>query len=456
MATVTRENIGLLNDKITVKVNKEDYLSSFEKSLKNYSKSANIPGFRKGMVPTGMIRKMHGQSVFTEEVLRSIEKELTQYMTSEKLEIFGQPLPLPENDARQIDLNNPVEYTFEFEVGLKPSFELVDLSQQHPPLYKVQVTDEMVNEEVERLQLRHGKMTDPEEVTGDDNVLNVTFVETDGAGNEVAEGLRKDNSLLVKYFAESFRPQLIGKKNNDVVEVKLDEAFEGKEKSWVLEDLGLSEEEAAQKQFNMHITKVGLVEKAGFEDSFYKAAFPNKDIQSEEDFRNTVKEEIASQFDHQAKHHLQHELYHILLEKTDIELPAEFLKRWIQFNGEKQKSAEEAEQEYPHFKNQLKWSLITDRIIRDENIDVQADELKEFAKNQLFSYMGMSNFGDDQQWINDYVNKMMQDKKFFEDAYFRIQTDKVFQWAETKVQPEEKQVSVEEFNKVLQAHQHEH
>jgi len=179
MATITRENIGLLNDKITVKVAKEDYLASFEKSLKNYSKTANIPGFRKGMVPTGMIKKMHGPAVFTDEVLRTVEKELNGYMTAEKLEIFAQPLPLSENDARQIDMNNPAEYAFAFEVGLKPEFSVADLSTEKVTRYKVTVTEEMVDEEVSRLQLRHGKMTDPETTTGDDNVINVTFIESD-------------------------------------------------------------------------------------------------------------------------------------------------------------------------------------------------------------------------------------------------------------------------------------
>src|SRR5579871_3861789 len=122
MATVTRENISLLNDKITVKVAKDDYLPSFEKALKEYSKKANIPGFRKGMVPVGMIKKMYGNSVLTDEVLRTVEKELTNYMTTEKLDIFAQPLPLPENDARQIDVSSPADYAFAFEVGLKPEF----------------------------------------------------------------------------------------------------------------------------------------------------------------------------------------------------------------------------------------------------------------------------------------------------------------------------------------------
>src|SRR5450631_340181 len=191
MSTVTRENIGILNDKIIVKLEKSDYLPSFEKSLKEYGRKANIPGFRKGMVPTSLIKKMYGNSVFTDEVLKSVEKELTNFVSNEKLDIFAQPLPLPENDARQIDMNRPDEYSFAFEVGLKPDFALAELAKTHPTYYKVQVTEEMIDEELERLQIRNGKMTEPETVTVDDNVLNVSFIETDENGNPVEGGITK-------------------------------------------------------------------------------------------------------------------------------------------------------------------------------------------------------------------------------------------------------------------------
>ena len=121
MATVTRENIGLLNDKLVVTVTKDEYFPSFEKTLKHYSKQANIPGFRKGMVPAGMVKKMYGQGLFTEEVIRNIEKGLNDYLVNEKLEIFAQPLPLP-NGSFQPDMDTPTDYTFEFEIGLKPAF----------------------------------------------------------------------------------------------------------------------------------------------------------------------------------------------------------------------------------------------------------------------------------------------------------------------------------------------
>src|SRR5882672_9053655 len=197
MATITKENIGLLHEKLTVKLEKKDYLPSFEKALKDYSKKANIPGFRKGMVPAGLIKKMYGNSVFTDEVLKSVEKELTEYMTKEKLDIFAQPLPLPENDARQINMGKPDEYSFAFEVGLKPEFNLPELDKVNPTRYKISVNDKMVNEEIERLQLRNGKMTEPETVTGDESVLNVTFTESDENGNLVEGGVQKENSVLV-------------------------------------------------------------------------------------------------------------------------------------------------------------------------------------------------------------------------------------------------------------------
>ncbi|MGN6419941.1 MAG: trigger factor [Pseudobacter sp.] len=458
MATVTRENIGLLNDKITVKVAKDDYLPAFDKALKQYSKTANIPGFRKGMVPTGMIKKMHGQSVFTDEVLRTVEKELTDYMTKENLEIFAQPLPMAENDARQINMNDPAEYAFAFEIGLKPDFKVADLGSAKMTRYKVNVTEEMINEEVERLQMRHGKMNEPEAVTGDDNVLNVSFVESDASGNEVEGGVKKDNSLLVKYFSPSFRPSLIGKKKDDTLVIQINTAFDEKEREWILGDLGFDKHdaEAANKYFKMVITKVGLVEKAEMNEEFFNTAFPGKEIKDEAGFRNTVKEEIQGYWDKQASNHLQHEVYHVLLDHTNIEFPETFLKRWIQQGGEQPKTAEQADQEFPTFANQLKWTVIIDKIVREHGVEVKPEDIQNFAKQQLFGYMGM-NMGDPEQpWITDYVNRMMQDRKFVEDAYHRVQTEKVFGWAETQVNATEKPVSVEEFTKELEKHQHHH
>jgi len=455
MATVTRENIGLLNEKIVVKVAKDDYLPSFEKAIKSYSKQANIPGFRKGMVPTGMVKKMYGSSVFADEVLKSVEKGLSDYMVNEKLEIFAQPLPLPENDASQLNMSNPAEYAFAFEVGLKPEFTIPDLGAAKLTRYKVIPTEESINEEIDRLRTRNGNMTDPETVTTEDNVLNVVFTEADESGTPVEGGISKENSLLVKYFKDSFRSNLMGKKKDDVVTLQLAQAFAEKERDFILKDLGL-EEKDADKFFNLLITKVGLIEKAELNEAFFKTAFPGKEISNEEEFRNAVKEDIQKYWDGQSRNQLFDQVYHQLLDHTQITFPESFLKRWMQNGGEKPKTAEQVETEYPSFINSLKWTLIVDQLVKNNNIEVKPEDLREFAKQQLFSYMGGSGMDMDQPWVNDYVDRMMKDKKFIDDSYHRLQTDKVFSWAETQVNPTEKEISAEAFTKMQEEHHHHH
>lgn len=455
MATVTRENIGLLTDKITVNVAKGDYLPSFEKAIKQYGKQANIPGFRKGMVPPGLIKKMYGNSVLTDEVLKTVEKELNTYMTNEKLEIFAQPLPLPENDARQIDVARPEDYTFAFEIGLKPAFNLADLGNARLTRYKIEVTPAMIDEELERQRTRHGKMTEPETVSSDENILYLHFEETDANGQPVEGGIHKDNSLPVKYFNEATRPKWIGLKKDDSLVLQLSASFDDKEKDWVLNDLGLTKEDAG-KYFLMKLTKVGLVEKADLNEEFFEASAPGKELKTEEDFRNYLKGEIQAYWDGQTGNQLQHTLYHELLDHTNIEFPEAFLKRWMQTSGETPKSQAEVEHEFPSFVNQLKWTLIVDKVVQDNNVEVSADDIREFAKKQLFGYMGMPAGGEEQPWVADYVARMMKDRKFVEDTVHRIQTDKVFDWALTQIHPTEKAIGLEEFQHMQEEHQHHH
>jgi trigger factor len=456
MATVTKENIGLLHEKLTVKLEKTDYLPSFEKALKEYSKKANIPGFRKGMVPAGLIKKMYGTDLFRDEVLRTVDKELVSYLQNDKLDIFAQPLPL-EWDDRQIDLNNPADYTFHFEVGMKPDFNLPELAKAPITRYVVNVTDEMVDNEIARLQNRYGNMTDKEAVDGDENVLNVVFTETDATGNEIEGGIKKDNSLLVKYFSEAYRNTLTGKKTGDVFNVQLKTAFDDKEREWIVSDLGGKEDPtAADKYFNIAITKVGLLEKRELNEEFFNQLYPNAEIKTEADFGNKLKEEIQNYWASQARNQIHDQAYHQLIDHTEIKFPEGFLRKWIKTQGQDPKSDEEVEKEFPGFLNQLKWTLITDKIVNENGVQVNPDEVRAFAKQQLFSYMGGANLGEDQPWVNDYVEKMMKDRKFVEDSYTRIQTQKIFEWAETQVKPTDKAISAEDFTKMVEEHKHHH
>lgn len=455
MATVTQNDVAPLHKQLNITINKEDYLPSFEKSLKDYSKKANIPGFRKGMVPAGLIKKMYGSSLFTDEVLKTVDKEVFKFIEDEKLDIFAQPLPVDFN-LQKLDVNNPEAYTFTFEVGMKPAVRVTDLTKESPKRYKIIVTDEMVNEEVERLRSRYGNMTEPETAQDEATVLNVTFVETDAEGNEVEGGIRKDNSVLVKYFKEEFRTNVLGKKKDDTVQLSIDEAFDDKEKAAILEDLGL--DSGTGKNFKLVVTKLGLVEPRELNEELFTQLFPNQDVKTEEDFRGRIKDELQRQWDAESRNQLQHTLYHILLDGTQIDFPADFLKRWLKTQGKEgqTKTDEQIESEFPSFLNQLKWSLITEELIKQGGIQVQQDELRQFAKQQLFGYMGMAAIDEEAGWVNDYVERMMKDRKYVEDAYNRLQTQKMFDWAESQVASVETPVSKEEFTKMNEQHQHEH
>lgn len=456
MATVTKESIGRLHEKLTVKLEKADYLPAFEKTLKEYGRKANIPGFRKGMVPAGLIKKMYGPSLFTDEVLKSVDRELISYLQNDKLDIFAQPLPL-EADIKQLDVNNPLDYTFYFEIGMKPEFQLPDLAKAKITRYVVDVTDEMIENEIKRLQNRYGNMIDQEEVNTEENVLNITFTETDEAGTEKEGGIKKDNSVLVKYFAETFRNKWMSKKVGDSFTAQLKEAFDDKEREWIVNDLGMKNDStAADKHFKIEITKIGLLEKRELNEEFFEQLYPNQSVVTEPEFRNRIKEEIQAYWNGQANNQIHDQVFHQLVDHTTIEFPEEFLKKWVKTQGDAPKTDEEVENEFPKFLNQLKWTLITDKIVQDTAIQVAPDEIRAFAKQQLFSYMGGANLSDDQPWVTDYVEKMMKDRKYVEDAYNRIQTQKIFEWAAGQVNPTDKSISAEDFTKMVEEHQHHH
>jgi trigger factor len=455
MATVTRENIGLLHDKLTVKVSKDDYLPTFEKKLKEYSKTANIPGFRKGMVPAGMIKKMYGPSIFSDEILKSVEKELYAWLNAEKPEIFGQPLPL-STDLRDINMNNPADYEFGFEIGLKPEYTMPDISKAKVTLHKVAATDAMVDEEIGRMQIKGGKMTEPETVDNDENVLNILFTEADKDGNVVEGGVSKENSVILKYLTAATQKNFMGKKLGEIVTVQLNEAFDDDKLEMFLQDLGFEKDdkEAAKKYFNLEIVKIGLVEKRELNEEFFKEIYPGKDIKTEAELRDSIKEEIENYWQGQSRNQLQDQLYHYLLDETKMEFPVEFLKRWLQTGGDKEKSPEQVETEFPSFSNQLKWTLISDKLIKENGLEVGNEELREYMKVEIMRYFGTMNLGEDTGWIESYIDRMMKDEKQVDSSYRRLITDKLFNWIEGQAKPNEKTVTSEELTAMQHHHEH--
>jgi trigger factor len=236
--------------------------------------------------------------------------------------------------------------------------------------------------------------------------------------------------------------------------LQLSTAFEDKEREWVQKDLGL-DAAGFDKFFKATITKIGFVEKADLNETLYRKVFPNNETMvTETEFRKAIEADIQKQWDNQARSQLFDQIYHYLIDSAQLSFPDPFLKRWMQNGGEKPKTAEQVEKEYPSFSNSLKWTLILDGLVKSNNIEVHPDDLKAFAKNQLLGYMGGQIMDTDAPWMNDYVERMMKDRKFIEDSYHRIQTEKLFAVAETQVQISEKTIDAEAFQQLKHDQQH--
>jgi trigger factor len=453
MATVTRENIGTLHDKLTVKLSKEDYMPSFEKTLKQYAKTVNVPGFRKGMVPAAMLRKMYGQSIFNEEVVRSAGKKLEDYMKGEQMAIFAQPMILSDESRAQLDMNKPDNIDFSFEVGLKPDFEIAPLKNKAKlDRYKINVSDKMMDDEIERIKRRYGKVESQETIGDKEDIIYATYEHCDADGNVTSDNKIEDTEVLDKMPAK-LKDMVMGKKTGDsLVFVPADVCTEEELKSFLKDPLKAGEE-AAHQHYKLTITKVGLLIPMELGAELYAQVFPNAEIADEAAFREKVKAELGREFDRITRERLHNEIYELLVHQTDIHLPVAFLKRWLKEGGEKRKTDHEVDHEFPGFEHQLRWQLVSDKVIKEQGIDVTFQEVQTDIKTKVLAYFGLGADDEDEApWMEGYLSKISKDEKMMDETYRRLLFDKLFIYLETQFTVTEKEIGEEEFFKLGDAH----
>ena len=456
MATVTRENIGLLHEKLTLTVTPADYTRAYNKALIKVSETANIHGFRKGKVPLSVVNKMYGEKIISEEIFKIVDKELGAFLTKEKLELIAQPMPL-SSTFNNIDVNNLKDYEFVFEVGIKPEIN-IDPKDIKITRYAIEITDKMVDEQASKLQLQLGTMTEPETVSDDEDLLNILLTETDANGDIIDGGFERSTSVNLKHFNPEFKNTLIGLKKDATVTASLKTAFAEVERGYVIEDLGLDKEDStnAERTFKIEITKIGHQEKAVLDEEFYKKAYPNKEIKTEAEFKDAIKAEIDVYLQEQSRKQTHDQMYHFLLDNLEVPLPKDFLLRLLEEGESKDKprTKEEALEVYPAFANQIKWSYITQHFQKAESIGVYPEDLKAAAKDQLIQYLGgqMQMFGEDSKFVDEYVERMAKDKKFIDEHYTGILTNKIFTSLESKVTTTEEAIDIETFSTKLHHH----
>ena len=454
MATVSRENIGTLHDKLTVKLAKDDYMPNFEKTLKQYAKTANVPGFRKGMVPSGMIRKMYGQSVFNEEVIRTAGKKLEDYMTGEKISIFAQPMILPNPDMARLDMNKPEEIDFAFEIGLKPEFEVPAIKNKtNLTRYKISVTDKMMDDEIERIKRRYGKVESQEAASDKEDIIYASYEQCDADGNVIDADKKIEDTEVLDKMPAKLKEMVMGKKAGDVITFRPADVCTEEELKAFLKDPLKAGEEAAQHTYKLTISKVGKLIPQELGPELYAQVFQNVEVTDEADFKEKIKAELSREFDRITGERLHNEIFEMLVHNTPIHLPVAFLKRWMREGGEKPKSAEEVENEFGSFEHQLMWQLISDKLMHEQGISVSGEEVQKDIKTRVLAYFGLGPDDEAQApWMDGYMAKVMKDEKMIDETYRRMLSAKLFQFLETQFTIEDKDIEEEAFFKLTDAH----
>ncbi|WP_420602732.1 trigger factor [Flagellimonas sp.] len=383
---ITKEQIDELNAVVKVAISKDDYQDKVEKILNDYRKQANIPGFRKGQVPMGLIKKQYGKAVLVDEVNKLLQDNLNKYLTEEKLDVLGNPLPKQQDnfdwDSENLD--------FEFELGLAPSFDVQVKTKKAVTQYKIVADKKMIEEQVERIQKQYGKLVSKDEV-GKTDELTGTFK------NESEEIEHKTTIELDKIKSKKAIDALTGKKVGDSVELKTKGLF--KEDYFLSSALGIDREKAEKlnAEVSFTIEEINERQPATLDQELFDKLFGKDAVKSEKELRDRIKEDSEKQFEQQSDQKLLNDITEKLIDDTKFDLPSEFLQKWIQVSGENPLSDDEAKEEFEKSEKGLRYQLIEGKIIQENNLQVQMDELKEFAKGFIKSQMAQYGHLDPQE-----------------------------------------------------------
>ncbi|WP_439129220.1 trigger factor [Polaribacter sp.] len=434
---ITKENIDALNAVVKVDIVVEDYQEKVAKVLTDYRKKADIPGFRKGHVPMGMVKKQYGKSVLVEEVNKLLQDSLNKFITEEKLDILGNPLPRVQEDFNW-DADN---FSFEFELGLVPEFDVDLKPKKKVTAYNIIATEDLLDEEVKNIQTRYGKMSAIEEATEHANVTG-TFV------NEEKEINKKSTFLVNDLKGKKNEKKLIGAKVGDVIELETKKLFEDENK--LVHILGVSEEDAKDLDIKVTFTveEITKTDPADLDQELFDKLFPDGSVKTATELRDKIKEDAEKQFEQQGDQYLLNAITEHLVENTKFDLPAEFLQKWLATAGEKELTAEEAKEEFDKSEKGLRYQLIEGKIMKDNDIKIDYAELVDYAKGFIRTQMAQfGNMNPEEKELDDIAGRILQNQEEAQKLQSQLISQKLLAFYKENMSFKSKELSYEDFIK---------
>ena len=443
--SVIKKEIDTLNATLTVSLSKEDYASDVDRILKDYRQKANIPGFRPGKVPVGMIKKMYGTSVLVDEVNKKISNELYTYIYSEKLDILGEPIP-SENQQQNIDWEKDTDFEFSFDIALAPEFKLALSKKDKVVFYDITPGDELITNYVDGYKKQFGSYEEKALVESESEMLKGDFKELS------EDGIIKEDAAFLMSAIKTKKAQkvFLGKKKGETIEFKIKDVFSNDVD--IKSMLGIDDDQLSKldNPFTFIIKSISVFKEAELDENLFDKVFEKGTAKTEEEFRNKIIEQAKGNLSKDADYKFNLDVKEKLLNKVKFDLPDAFLKRWLTISN-KEITEEQLEKEYPMFQEDMKWQLIKGRIVSDNKIEVTEDEIlavaKEYAKAQFQMY-GSVSIPD--EYLDSFAKEMLQKEEEKRRLTEKALENLVVSYVKDTVKIEEKEIAYDKFMKFFE------
>lgn len=446
---IVRKDLDQNNAILTLKIEKADYAEKVAKSLREYSKKANIPGFRPGKIPAGLIQKMYGKAMLAEEINKIVSEELYKYINDNKVNLLGEPLP-NETEQPVLDFNTQVEFEIKFDLALAPEFEVELSTKDKIDFYSIAVSDEMIENQVKSYTSRYGKYIQ-EEVVEEKDMLKGELLQLLDGEEEI--GIRVADAVLTPSAMadEAIKAQFVGAAKGAVIVFNPSKAFENETEISTLLKISKDEAKNINTDFQFTIEGITRYHESEIDQEFFDKIYEAGTVTSEEEFRAKIKVNIEENLTSDSDYKFGVDARKALLEKyNDLVFPDAFLKRWV-LSSNKNMTQDTLDEEYPMMIEGLKWQLIKDKIVKKFEIKVENEDVEDYAKKitkAQFAQYGM--IGMDDEMISNYAKDMLKKEETFKGIVDRVIDNKVYNSVKQVVTINTKDITVEEFNKFFE------
>ena len=440
---LTHEKKDALNMIVRAKIGPEDYSDRVEKTLKDYQRKVQMPGFRPGKVPSSLVKKMYGKSILVDEINKILNDRIYRYLTDQKIEILGQPLPLREEN--EIDWDHQTSFEFSYEVGLSPEFniDLDALGIQEEK--KVKIDEELVDREVNDLRRRYGKVSSPEQVESEDMVY-ADFTELTENGEILEGGISKNAPIFLSNITDQeIIVSLVGLSKNASTE--LDPARVWPEPALRARNLGVENKnlDALSSKFKVTVTNITRVGLADLNEEFFEKVYGDQ-VNDEAGFREKIREELGKMFHRESQQRFINSVLENIGNQASISFPEDFLKRWLMVANEKPLTVEQLEAEFGSFLQRLKRQLVVNKLVKQYGLEVSEEEAKNHVRTAISEqFLNHNGYEIEVEELENTINRILDNQKEYEKVMEYLYDQKLSNLLSEKVNKQTIELSLPEF-----------